>query len=67
MQSAGKRPRRAFCASCPRVNVHASTSLCPSQPPPHELYEDIYCDQTKDFFMRGCDITASRGVYCTTK
>mmetsp|Transcript_10892 Transcript_10892/g.28055 ORF Transcript_10892/g.28055 Transcript_10892/m.28055 type:complete len:352 (+) Transcript_10892:815-1870(+) len=36
-------------------------------PPPHELYEDIYVNQTKDFFMRGCDMTASRGVYGTTK
>ncbi|KAL1519943.1 hypothetical protein AB1Y20_023430 [Prymnesium parvum] len=36
-------------------------------PPAHELYEDIYVGQTKEFFMRGCDMSASRGVYGTTK
>ena len=31
------------------------------------LYEDIYSDQSANFFMRGCDMTVSHGVYGTTK
>ncbi len=37
------------------------------QPDPALLYEDIYCDQSPNFFMRGCDMTVSHGVYGTTK
>lgn len=32
-------------------------------PPQHELYEDIYVGQTKEMFMRGADMSVSRGVY----
>ena len=49
------------------VDAAVEAAKAAPQPPPHEMYEDIYCDQTKDFFMRGCDFTASRGVYGTTK
>jgi hypothetical protein len=30
-------------------------------------YEDIYTAQSKEFFMRGCDMTVSHGTYGTTK
>jgi len=36
-------------------------------PPMTDLYTDIYTDQSPNFFMRGCDITVSSGVYGTTK
>ena len=31
------------------------------------MWEDIYTDQSKDFYMRGCDSTKGIGVYGTTK
>ena len=34
-----------------------------SEPPPEELYKDIYTDQSADFFIRGSDFTASVGSY----
>mmetsp|Transcript_45440 Transcript_45440/g.146283 ORF Transcript_45440/g.146283 Transcript_45440/m.146283 type:complete len:440 (+) Transcript_45440:57-1376(+) len=34
-------------------------------PDPSELWTDIHVGQTKDFFMRGPDITTSSGVYGT--
>ena len=37
------------------------------QPPEHLLYEDIYSDQSKEFFIRGCDMTLNHGVQYTTK
>ena len=36
-------------------------------PPMSEIYTDIYSDQSKDFFIRGSDMTISHGVYGTTK
>jgi len=52
-----------------RKEVDAAVEAAKSavQPPPHEMYEDIYVGQTKEFFMRGCDLSSSRGVYGTTK
>ena len=38
-----------------------------AQPELHLLYEDIYSDQSKEFFIRGCDNTVSHGAYGTTK
>ena len=34
-----------------------------AEPPPEELYKDIYTDQSADFFIRGSDFTASVGSY----
>ncbi|KAL3896265.1 MAG: hypothetical protein SGPRY_013311, partial [Prymnesium sp.] len=49
------------------VDAGVEAAKANPQPPQHEMYEDIYVGQTTDFFMRGCDITSSRGVYGTTK
>ena len=38
-----------------------------SEPPPEELYKDIYTDQSADFFIRGSDFTASVGSYGVTR
>ena len=38
-----------------------------SEPPPEELYKDIYTDQSADFFIRGSDLTASVGSYGVTR
>jgi len=49
------------------IDAAVETAKAASFPPGHELYEDIYTDQTKDFFIRGSDITVSRGVYGVNK
>ena len=38
-----------------------------TEPPPEELYKDIYTDQSADFFIRGSDFTASVGSYGVTR
>jgi len=37
------------------------------QPPRDILFEEIYTDQSKDFFIRGCDMTVNHGTYGITK
>ena len=31
------------------------------------LFEDIYSDQSKEFFIKACDNTVNHGVYGVTK
>eukprot|EP00965_Chrysotila_dentata_P231520 6198411-Pleurochrysis_carterae.AAC.2 len=35
-------------------------------PPQEEMFTDVYVGQSPDFFMRGCDMSASSGKYGTT-
>jgi len=48
-----------------KKEVEAAVAAAKAAPEPamSALYEDIYTDQSKDFFMRGCDMSASHGVY----
>jgi|UniRef100_A0A7S0NG95 pyruvate dehydrogenase E1 component alpha subunit len=45
------------------VEAAVAAAKAAPEPPMTALYEDIYTDQSKDFFMRGCDMGASNGVY----
>mmetsp|Transcript_11358 Transcript_11358/g.23085 ORF Transcript_11358/g.23085 Transcript_11358/m.23085 type:complete len:112 (+) Transcript_11358:2-337(+) len=49
------------------VEAAVAAAKAAAEPPMSDLYTDIYTDQSKDFFMRGCDITQSHGIYGTTK
>ena len=48
---------------CTQVEAAVAAAKAAPEPPMGALYEDIYTDQSKDFFMRGCDMGASHGVY----
>ena len=52
-----------------RKEVEAAVEFAKAQPEPPiaSMWEDIYTDQSKEFFMRGCDWTKSIGAYGTTK
>merc|ERR1719276_370861 len=49
------------------VEAAVAAAKAAPEPPMTSLYEDIYTDQSKDFFMRGCDMSASNGVYGVSK
>lgn len=52
-----------------RAEVDEAVEFAKAAPEPERglLYEDIYTAQSKEFFMRGCDMTVSHGTYGTTK
>eukprot|EP00965_Chrysotila_dentata_P241582 6204369-Pleurochrysis_carterae.AAC.1 len=52
---------------CTQVNAAVEAAKTAPLPVDDEMWTDIYTDQSKDFFMRGCDMTVSKGVYGTTK
>ena len=52
-----------------RAEVEEAVEGAKAMPPPDSalLYEDIYTDQSKEFFIRGCDMTVNHGTYGVTK
>ena len=52
-----------------RAEVEASVEAAKTAPQPARdlLFEDIYTDQTKDFFIRACDNTVNHGTFGITK
>jgi pyruvate dehydrogenase E1 component alpha subunit len=49
------------------VDAAVEAAKAAALPPMSDLYTDIYTDQSAEFFMRGCDLSVSHGVYGTTK
>ena len=52
-----------------RKEVDAAVEGAKAAPEPERarLFEDIYCDQSPEFFIRACDNTVNHGVYGVTK
>jgi len=51
----------------PEVPARVEVAKSAEHPAFDSMYEDIYTDQTPAFFMRGCDLTVSRGTYGATR
>merc|ERR1719149_263446 len=52
-----------------KAEVAAAVEAAKAAPPPEqsELWTDVHVGQSKDFFMRGPDISTSSGVYGTNR
>ena len=49
------------------VETAVEAAKAAAQPARDLLFEDIYTDQSKDFFIRACDNTVNHGVFGATK